>query len=381
MSAATNIRNLFDELSIDEKLLDEKKQQTAKKVEYVSEYISQWAIISSKRNDIKCITFIDCMCNAGVYKDGDFCTSICILQTFMDLAQAHPDKKYRIMLNDYDSNRVAILKKVIQSVRTNKLDNLEIFVKNIDVNNYLDYLMQNKMYDKSYIFGYGYSTVVYIDPYSFGTVHIPKISALLKQHYCELIFNFFISDFRRNIAKDTGRIRDCLGGTSISTEDELMEYMRSSLSVGSIKYLFAYTFRTKKNVDLYQIVFATPNIRGLEVLKDVLWKVFDGKEYHRNAEDDNGQLGLFSEEDETNWRKDNYAHEAQAFVIKYAPKETEISFKEIESNIIQRTMLKESDVLSCVIKPLLQQGLILKCGKCNKTNYKNDFYIIPLEKR
>lgn len=283
------------------------------------------------------------------------------------------------MLNDNDKNRVEIIKKVITSIRAKKYDNLEIFIMNMDVNDYLEYLSKNHMYDSSSIFGYGYATVVYVDPYNFGTVQIPKVTKLLSQNYCELIFNFFISDFRRNIAKDSGRLQSCLGGTCTTSEDELMEYMRSSLTVGSIKYLFAYTFRTKKNVDLYQIVFATPSIRGLEVLKDVLWKVFDGKEYHRNFEEDENQIGFFTTNDETNWRKENYAREAQLFVTQYAPKQTEISFKEIESNVIQRTMLKESDVLSCVVKPLLQQGAMRKCGRVRKSNYKDDCYIISTE--
>lgn len=374
-----NLRSSFQTLEIKEQFLDEKKQQTAKKVQYVSEYITQWAHISTARKEVTHITFIDCMCNAGVYKDGDLCTSMCVLQTFIELARRYPQKKYRLMLNDNDKNRVKIIKKVITSIRAKKYDNLEIFIMNMDVNDYLEYLSKNHMYDSSSIFGYGYATVVYVDPYNFGTVQIPKVTKLLSQNYCELIFNFFISDFRRNIAKDSGRLQFCLGGTCTTSEDELMEYMRSSLTVGSIKYLFAYTFRTKKNVDLYQIVFATPSIRGLEVLKDVLWKVFDGKEYHRNFEEDENQIGFFTTNDETNWRKENYAREAQLFVTQYAPKQTEISFKEIESNVIQRTMLKESDVLSCVVKPLLQQGAMRKCGRVRKSNYKDDCYIISTE--
>ena len=94
----------------------------------------------------------------------------------------------------------------------------------MDVNDYLEYLIKNQMYDGSHIFGYGYATVIYVDPYNLGTVQIPKLKKLLSQHYCELIFNFFISDFRRNIAKDDGRLQSCLGGTSITTENELMEW-------------------------------------------------------------------------------------------------------------------------------------------------------------
>ena len=99
---------------------------------------------------------------------------------------------------------------------------------------------------------------------------------MLQKHYCELLFNFFISDYVRNIHQDAGRIAKCLGGERIETKDDLITYMRKQLRVGHIKHLFSYQFRTEKNVELYQIVFATPSSRGLEKLKEALWKVFKG---------------------------------------------------------------------------------------------------------
>ncbi len=87
-----NLRANFQTLKINEQYLDEKKQQTLKKVQYVSEYATQWAYISTARKEIEYITFIDCMCNAGVYKDGDLCTSICVLQTFIELSGRNPQK-------------------------------------------------------------------------------------------------------------------------------------------------------------------------------------------------------------------------------------------------------------------------------------------------
>ena len=81
----TNLRSSFQDMEIKEQLLDEKKQQTSKKVQYVSEYATQWTRISTERKDIDYITFVDCMCNAGVYKDGDLCTGMCVLQTFMPM--------------------------------------------------------------------------------------------------------------------------------------------------------------------------------------------------------------------------------------------------------------------------------------------------------
>ena len=41
--------NLIDELGIDKRILDEKKQQTDYKIKYVVEYVKRWLIVAVNR--------------------------------------------------------------------------------------------------------------------------------------------------------------------------------------------------------------------------------------------------------------------------------------------------------------------------------------------
>ena len=52
-----------------------------------------------------------------------------------------------------------------------------------------------------------------------------------------------------------------------------------------VKYSFAYPFKTKTNVVLYSIVYSTPHLKGLEKIKDSIWKTFDGKEFYKNEDE------------------------------------------------------------------------------------------------
>ena len=61
-----NIAEKFMDLSIVPDKLTKKKQQTNKKIEYVSEYVRLWAFVMLERDDIHTLNFVDCMCNAGV---------------------------------------------------------------------------------------------------------------------------------------------------------------------------------------------------------------------------------------------------------------------------------------------------------------------------
>ena len=365
-----NLYDKFSELNIDIASLTVKKQQTDYKIKYVSEYIRVWAIISAERKEVKDISFIDCMCNAGVYADGDCCTAIEVLRIFIEIANNHKEKNFHLYLNDFDYDKIKFLNSVLNLVYDVELENLKIHIDNEDVNVYLDSLVNN-----SNIFGMGKSVVLYIDPFDFGTVIIPKVTEVLKKNYCEVIFNFLSSDYSRNIRNDKERIKKCIGGLSIKNKEEIIEYIQKQLKVGSIKYLFSYEFKTRKNVELYQIIFVTPSSKGLEKLKDVLWKVFDGKEFHRN-EDETGQLSFFTTEDEKELRAKEYATEAKRMLLKkYSG--AKVSYSTIEIYLIENTMLREGQIIKYVIKPMIDEGILTKNGETrNSSNYKKDTYTV-----
>lgn len=175
--------NIFDKITewgIDNNLLTQKKQQTDKKIEYIREYIRQWAIISAERKDINSINFIDCMCNAGVYKDGDLGTPTEVLRMFIDLSDKYPNKTFRLFCNDISQEKIKILKKIIAFFNRESKRNIEVSILNVDVNEYLDMLEENHSFNGKTIFHYVASTVLFVDPFDFGTVEIPKVSAILK---------------------------------------------------------------------------------------------------------------------------------------------------------------------------------------------------------
>lgn len=159
------------------------------------------------------------MCNAGVYQDGDCCTAIEVLRIFLDLSEKYPNKNFCIWCNDNDPEKIGILKRVLNIFPRNS--RIQVFISQTDVNEYLDMLHYDSDLAKD-IFKYGTATILYIDPFDFGTVEIPKVSIVLQNRYCELIFNFFISDYVRNIHQDAGRITKCLGGRRINTKNELI---------------------------------------------------------------------------------------------------------------------------------------------------------------
>ena len=137
----------FEKLGIDTSVLDEKGEQTTYKIKYVTRYVRQWALIEVNRKEIQQINFIDCMCNAGVYKDGDACTALEVVQIFNELAKRFPEKLFRVYLNDKNEKRIDTFQIVYeQYIKPTSCANLQVFAKSIDVNEYLDKVASRKIY-------------------------------------------------------------------------------------------------------------------------------------------------------------------------------------------------------------------------------------------
>ena len=356
-------------------LLDEKKPQTTYKIEYVSKYVEKWLFVMSNVDEVSNINFIDCMCNAGIYADGDKGTAIKVLELFNEFALQHPDKTFNLILNDISPDRLRIITTIINDYVGIKATNIHIVTRNVDVNAFLS---EERFFNQYFnCYPKRSSNLVFVDPYNFCTVKISVLEKFLSKAYCELIFNVFTSDFVRN--QDKNKMKKFCSEEKITCEskEDMVRQITENLRVGNIKYSFSYEFKTVKNMELYQIMFFTPSLRGLEKLKEALWDTFDGKEFHRNCNEvDDTQISIFSKEDEKDWRLESYSFLAKDMLLdKYSG--NVVDYISIEEFIIENTMLNGNHVISNVLKPLIQEGKIKKLGHVQRaSNYKKDRYSI-----
>lgn len=364
-----------------EKLLDSKELHTRKKVELLQEYMNRYIQVQANHlkgnNGTNYIDFIDAMCNAGIYDDGDFCTSMEVLKVFIENVEKYPHVEFSIFLNDIDKGRIActewLYKRIIEENGRESMSRIHAHFSCMDVNKYLSDNPQIPMSSKSR------AQVIWLDPYNFGTIRIGNILKFLNNRYCELFYNVFTSDFQRNYI--TGNIpaeRVEVDVNSISNAEGLMQWIQGILKeTEKMKYCFAYSFQNLKNVEMYEILFATPNIAGLKKFKETLFTVFEGHPIHSNrTQYSDLQPSLFGDDEE----KRMYAEEAgkQAIDIFFEKfRNIEMSYKEIESFLLESTMLTDFHVIKYFLEPLIEEKRIEKENrvKCRR-NYKKDYYKI-----
>ena len=234
-------------------------------------------------------------------------------------------------------------------------------------------------------------TILFIDPYNFGDVKIPNIINFTSKHYCELIFNYFNSDYRRNIQNNTAKqkqenmissITDLPGFKEGMNDKEILEVIKANLKNKNINYVFCYTFRVGngKGIDLYQLLYATPNIKGLKLIKNSLWKIFSGDQYYKSPKISKGQISLFNDVEIEKINVQNYAVEASELLLEKYENQI-VSYKEIQEFILENTMLKNSHIINGLLKPLIIEGKIIKkvpSGK-RENNYTDSYYQILSE--
>ena len=111
----------------------------------------------------------------------------------------------------------------------------------MDVN---DYLKSFKKYFQNFI--YGSYSVLFVDPYDFGTVNISLIRNFSEKYYTETIFNYFSSDYRRNIHNVTAenkieRIKKSLIGVleykETMSDEEVLKVIQDYFKTSKIKIL------------------------------------------------------------------------------------------------------------------------------------------------
>lgn len=363
-----------------DKYLDIVYPHTEYKIKYIKAYVKLWLEVAINYNKTKNINFIDCMCNAGIYENDVLGTSTEVLILFEQIAPKFPHIQFNLFVNDIDKDRVSIIKDVFNNyTKYQTISNISVFFSNKDVNDYLEEITK---YKKVFDYNAQAFTILFVDPYSFGNVKITSLNNFLSKYRSELIYNYFISDYRRNMNNPTAENKqqmmiNCMSGikgyNKDMNADEVLMLLQSNFKNTKIKYTFAYPFHIKTNAQLYYIIYGTPDITGLKKIKKCIWDVFDGNPKHRTKKEDS-QMTLFTSEYQKTSNEAIYSEEAKE-KITYEFNGCTKTYQEIEEYVISNTMLNENQIVHNILKPLISENRIIKCNLKSSRDYKKDKYI------
>lgn len=362
------------------KYCDKIKEHTVDKINYIKEYVTNWLYVMSQYSNE--VYFIDCMSNSGIYKNEYLCSCIEVLQIFYSFAINHPSVNFYLFCNDYDNKKIEILNEIINYLKNkyHYIRNVKIIISNMDATKYINQLTEqlNNNIKKSIL--------LYVDPYNFVTKEL--LDALFNfttKIYSELILNFFSSDVTRNISnefayKKKESLNKVVTNYTPYEEDEKISANQLMYSVidrftesTKLKYKYFFQIKNSKNVEQYYLIYFSPNLKGLIKLKNAVWKLYGPSTNNKKINIEIYNYDLFGNTSYDYIKNDNL-NKVKNYLNQHVG--NCLSFSEIEKIVLESTIFNDSHVITEIITPLIQEGVLIKLNLISARNYKKDSYRI-----
>ena len=256
------------------KFFDESTEQSRVKAEIVSKYFWAWAkvILSNPKSKI---AYIDLFSGPGRYKDGTLSTPLLILE------KAIRDESIRNVLitlfNDADKNSSQSLQQAIYSIN--------------DIN-LLKYPpeIRNKIVGKEIVEEFeqrkSIPTLFFIDPWGYKGLSLRLINSVLKDWGCDCIFFFNFNRINMGLHNpivenhiqalfshpDVLRSKVKASRQLFERESIILGELQKSLKEMGGKYFLPFRFKRDDKRISHHLIFVTKNIRGYDIMKDVMAK-------------------------------------------------------------------------------------------------------------
>ena len=258
------------------------KPHTKAKHEILRRYLGAWFPILSKWSGR--IIYLDGFAGPGIYSKGEDGSPVIALQTAEKhvLSRQFADTEMSFI---FIEKAPAIAKK-LEEVLTNRFPNLPKNIKYTIIpgaefaptfESVLDKLdEQNAKLAPTFAF---------IDPFGFSDFPMSLISRLLNCERCEVFITFMAGFVRRFNDKAREPALNELYATEewkkiheIADSDQKEKFLvslyeRQLRKLGGAKYVRSFGMMSANNQIIYYLVFATKHLKGLEVMKEAMWKV------------------------------------------------------------------------------------------------------------
>ena len=321
---------------------------TLAKHELLRKYLNAWFPILTAQGYNRRIIFLDGFAGPGIYADEEPGSPLIAIQALV----GHPyfanlsEIEFVFVFVEKETERFKSLEREIEKFwrryEGGQPENIRIYMYNDEFNKVVQQIMTQTG-------GHIAPTLAFIDPFGWSGIPMTVIRDLLSSDKCELLVNFmydsvnrFVTDKRSSIARNFAE----LFGTKEEEYTAVAELDREKrkkflhgLYISQLKKVVGFRFvKSFEMVDrdrgrtVYFLIFGTKSIKGLEVMKDVMWSL-DPVEGARFAGFKENQQVLFELEPDLEPLK-------RILLDQFGGKTVYI--EEIEQFVIQETIYKRS---------------------------------------
>jgi len=253
----------------EEVLLDWSLRVKAKH-DIIKNYMDRWLPIMTSSN--KRVLYFDGFCGPGEYKNGKAGSPIIALKTALNRQHDREqilNSDITWLFVDDKPHKIEHLEKLLSEFEIP--DNYEVICKAEKFTETVeDFLEQQKRAAAP--------AFIFIDPFGFSHHPMDQIKDLMGFEKCEVLINFMFEFVNRFAEKEPEKI-DSLYGTKKWRQIEgershhFLDLYRNQLKTeADIEFVREFKFQ-RENKPSYYLFFGTNDIKGLEKMTEVMWKI------------------------------------------------------------------------------------------------------------
>lgn len=333
---------------------------TLKKHEILRRYLEGWFPILGRTRAR--VLFLDAFAGPGIYSGGEPGSPIVAMTTLLEHAafKSLSECEFEFMFLEPRPDRFEILEReVAKTLEFFKPvpPNVQVVTRNVTFDEGASEILAAIAQQRSS----SAPTFAFIDPFGFSDTPLDLICRLLDFDGCEVLFTFMFNHINWFVEKESvaGHLQALFGtdgfrvAGSKQGEDRkryLRDLFRAQLMQAcGFKYVTSFEMVNQQGNTIYFLFHGTRNLRGLEVMKDALWKADPGGGI-KFLDRFDGQEVLFggATVDVTPLRS--------ALLSNFSGRE--VAVEEIRDYVLTETPFNKSHWNQKVLKPLEKEGII-----------------------
>lgn len=337
------------------KTLWQLEPHTRAKHEILRRYLEAWAAILSL-GKFPTIAYVDGFAGPGAYAGGEAGSPIIALKAALQHeALIPPTARLLFLFIEKDKDRAAHLQGLVDGLKLPERFHTKVVSAGFEDGfrqNLLDFYASNgKPLPPTFAF---------IDPFGWSQTPFELVKTILSFPSCEILINFMYEEVNRFVSHpDHPATFDRLFGTDrwrqvLGLEDKLLRksylhdlYVSQLREAAGARYVRSFEMRNDKDVTDYFLFFATNSRRGIQKMKEAMWRIDQSGEFRFSDATNQAQLQLFSP-------KPDFARLERAICERFANRE--VTVDEIEDFVLAETAFRETHYKRNVLSELERRG-------------------------
>ena len=334
---------------------------THAKHEILRRYLEAWLPIMTAYNGR--VVFLDGFAGPGEYAGGELGSPLIAIDTFLRHRHPRPGAEVTFLFIEKNADRCQHLQVLLATRSLPSSAKCHVFCGEFDehLTSLLQMLEENSLRLAP--------TFAFVDPFGYSATPMQTIARLMKHDKCEVLITFMHEEVNRflsfqNAANEahydnlfgTQEWREIINQqlTPGERERHVHDLYQGQLStVGGARFVRSFRMRNKQNRTDYFLFFGTKSLKGLDKMKQVMWRVDPSGAYDFSDLTNPDQQVLFASEPDYPTLEAMIANRFRGHIV---------SVGEIETYVIAETPFHSGQYKTHVLKPLEKAGKLTVIG-------------------